>query len=90
MNPWIWKLVLYLILEILGIALFMHGLLLFLHRRKGVNGVNLNDFAKEITEEEGLKESLSIAQVKEVLRITLKKLAKLSFGEVAVMIGRIK
>jgi len=52
--------------------------------------MNLNDFALEVTKEEGLKESLSIAQVKEVIRIVLKKLAHLPFGEVAVMIGRAK
>ena len=31
--------------------------------------INLNDVAKVITEEEGLKESMSIAQVKELLKI---------------------
>lgn len=31
--------------------------------------INLNDVAKNITEAEGLKKSMSIAQVKEVLRI---------------------
>jgi len=31
--------------------------------------MNMNDMAKEITKTEGLKKSISIAQVKEVLRI---------------------
>lgn len=44
---------------------------------------NLNELAKTITEAEGLKESLSIGQVKEVLKITLTELAKLSLVEVA-------
>ena len=34
--------------------------------------MNLNELAKEITLKEGLKESISIAQVKEVLGIILK------------------
>lgn len=32
--------------------------------------MNINDFAREVTLAEGLKKSVSIAQVKEVLRIT--------------------
>lgn len=38
--------------------------------------INLNKLAKEITLKEGGKESLSIAQVKEVLSITLDKLSE--------------
>ena len=38
--------------------------------------MNLNKLAKQIAEQEGLKESISIAQIKEVLRITLTLLAK--------------
>jgi hypothetical protein len=39
--------------------------------------VDLNDLAKSITEKEGGKVSMDIAQVKEVLKITLEELAKL-------------
>lgn len=35
--------------------------------------VNLNNIAKEITMEEGLKKSLTIAQVKELLKIIFTK-----------------
>lgn len=36
--------------------------------------MNINDFAKQVTLKEGLKVSISIAQVKEVLRIADKLL----------------
>ena len=36
--------------------------------------MNINDFAKKVTEEEGLKKSISIGQVKEVLKIVNKLL----------------
>ena len=43
---------------------------------KGDNmAINLNDLAREVTLEEGLKKSISIAQVKEVMKIVFKKLA---------------
>ena len=38
--------------------------------------INLNTLARRITLEEGKAQSVSIAQVKEVLRITLDRLAK--------------
>lgn len=37
--------------------------------------INLNSLAKEISQAEGQKQELSIAQIKEVLRITLEILA---------------
>ena len=50
--------------------------------------VNLNDLAKSITLKEGKKLNLSIAQVKEVLKITLNLLAKMSYAEVAGILKR--
>ena len=51
--------------------------------------INLNKFAKEVTLEEGLKKSISIAQVKEVLKISFKKLAnEYDAYEIMNMIGR--
>jgi len=38
--------------------------------------MNLNAFARKITEREGLKKPLSIAQVKEVIRLTFEELAR--------------
>jgi hypothetical protein len=38
--------------------------------------MNLNDFAVVVTKKEGKKKSISIAQVKEVIRIVLTELAK--------------
>lgn len=52
--------------------------------------VDMNELAREITLEEGHKESLDIAQVKEVLRITLKKLAKMSKEEVNYLLNKNK
>ena len=37
--------------------------------------MNLNEFAKKITLKEGLKKSMSIAQVKEIIRIIFTELA---------------
>ena len=50
--------------------------------------VNLNDLAKKITLAEGGKENLSIAQVKEVLRLTLVELAKLDLVDLADLLKR--
>lgn len=44
--------------------------------------INQNKLASEITKEEGLKKSLSVAQVKEVLKLTLKKLSSFKPSEV--------
>lgn len=51
-------------------------------------GLNLNDFAKEITLKEGKTKSLSIAQVKEVIRLTLTELAALPENALAKLMRR--
>ena len=38
--------------------------------------MDLNKFAKKITLKEGLKKSVSIAQVKEIMKLVLTELAK--------------
>ena len=38
--------------------------------------INLNDLAQKVSEKEGGKQNLSIAQIKEVISITLDLLAK--------------
>ena len=50
--------------------------------------MNMNTFAKEITLREGKKKSLSIAQVKEVIKLTLQKLAKMHPKEVDMTLDR--
>ena len=50
--------------------------------------INLNKLAKEITIVEGGAESISIAQVKEVLKITLEKLAQEKFSDVLKLLER--
>jgi len=41
--------------------------------------INLNVLAKKVTLAEGKKKSINIGQVKEVINITLKELAKFSY-----------
>lgn len=50
--------------------------------------VNLNDFAKLITAQEGLKESISIAQIKELNKIVFTELAKLDPKQVEDILNR--
>lgn len=52
--------------------------------------VNLNEFAREVTLEEGKKESVNMAQVKEVLSITLTKLAALPQEQLDELLSRYK
>lgn len=52
--------------------------------------MNLNNFAREITLQEGMKKSLSIAQVKEVLRLILSEFSKMDEAEVIKVINRYK
>ena len=50
--------------------------------------INLNELAKEVTEAEGQKISLSVAQVKEVIRITLLKLSVHSDADVIQLLNK--
>lgn len=50
--------------------------------------VNMNDFAKEVTLLEGKKSSVGIGDVKEILSITLTKLAALSEEDLAELLNR--
>lgn len=50
--------------------------------------MNLNDFAKEITLEEGGKISLPIGQVKEVIRLVIEKLAVMEGAEVITLLRK--
>lgn len=38
--------------------------------------MNLNDLAKRVAKKEGLKKSLSIAQIKEVIKIVIDEIVK--------------
>jgi hypothetical protein len=42
--------------------------------KQEINKMTINEFAKEVTLQEGLKKSINVAQVKEVLRIVNKLL----------------
>jgi len=50
--------------------------------------MNMNEFAKKVTLIEGKKRSVSIAQVKEIIKITLTELANLSEDEIMKIIDR--
>jgi hypothetical protein len=52
--------------------------------------VNLNDWAAKITKEEGKKVNLSIAQVKEVLKIVLRNLKEMPLKDIITLLSRIK
>jgi len=51
---------------------------------------NLNEIAREITKAEGGKVNLSIAQVKEVIRLLIKTLANMPFTDVIDILRRSK
>lgn len=56
---------------------------------KGGNGmINLNKLAKRITLREGKKRQVNIAQVKEILSITLDELSKEKFSEVLKLLEK--
>jgi len=50
--------------------------------------VNMNDFANEVAAEEGKLVSVDIGQIKEILTITMKKLALLSDEDLAELMSR--
>ena len=50
--------------------------------------INMNDFAREIAEEEGGVEEVNIAQIKEITALVLKKLARLGRGRVIRLLKR--
>ena len=52
--------------------------------------VNLNDFARLITLEEGLENNVNIGDVKEILRLTFAALSLLPLEDVANILKRYK
>jgi len=44
--------------------------------------LNLNELARKIAKKEGLKKQIDIAQIKEILRITLEELARRDLSKV--------
>ena len=55
---------------------------------KGVIDMNLNKLAVEITKKEGKKISVSVSQIKEVMKIMFTKLAKMKEVEVKKILAR--
>jgi hypothetical protein len=53
-----------------------------------MNVVNLNKLASEITVSEGLKKSVNIGQVKEVMKLLFKKLNKMTIEDINGIIKR--
>ena len=52
--------------------------------------IDMNDFATDITKKEAGKVEISIAQVKEVLKLTFEKLATMTQEEVMDIVKRYK
>lgn len=52
--------------------------------------MNLNDWAKKITLKEGKNKSLSIAQVKELLKIVVEDMANMPLSQLANLLARYK
>lgn len=52
--------------------------------------MNLNTVAREITLAEGLKKNVSIGQVKEIMRIFLKMMKKMTMQEIMGMLAKYK
>jgi len=52
--------------------------------------MNMNDWAVEITKREGKKISVSVAQVKEILRIILRDLKNMPLKDIVSLLSRIK
>ena len=50
--------------------------------------MDMNKFAQEITLSEGMKKSVSIAQVKEILKLTFKKIAHMELSELVNLLKR--
>jgi len=50
--------------------------------------MKFSDFTEAIALQEGLKEQVSLAQIKEITKITLKLLALMRYSDVAKLIGR--
>ena len=51
--------------------------------------INFHKLSQEIAKEEGKKEEVNIAQIKEILSITCKKLSKYHYSSVMEFIHRI-
>lgn len=52
--------------------------------------VNLNKLAAKITEKEGLKKSLTVAQVKEVMKLIFLELKTISLNDLLGILKRYK
>jgi len=50
--------------------------------------INLNDWARKITLKEGKVKQISIAQVKEVMKIILQDMANMPFAHIADLVKK--
>ena len=53
-----------------------------------IGDIDLNKLAKKIAEKEGLKEQVNIAQIKEVLRVTLEELSQEAHWKVLKLLDK--
>ena len=52
--------------------------------------MNLNKLARKITLREGKKKQMSIAQIKEVMKLVFQELSQMGFNEVLKILARYK
>lgn len=72
-----------------GIFSYFLGVFIGLSFKEG-NMVNLNKLAAKITEKEGLKKSLTVAQVKEVMKLIFLELKTISLNDLLGILKRYK
>jgi hypothetical protein len=58
--------------------------------RKEVRKLNLNKLATKITKAEGLKKSVNIGQVKEVMKLVFREVARMTLDELNQVIKKYK
>lgn len=75
----------YLILSAIIVFIFINKLIV---KRREVNNVKFNDIAKVIAQTEGKKTEVNIAQIKEVLKLTLEVIANLDYAEAAELLKK--
>ena len=52
--------------------------------------VNMNKWATEITKREGKKVNLTVAQVKEVMRLILVDMKEMSLADISALLAKVK
>ena len=59
-------------------------------KQKEVISINLNDLAVKIAKGEGKKKQVNISQIKEIMGLVFREMAKMNAGDVASIMARYK